>query len=66
MAKFKIPYGAYSKEFREDAVRLVMEGGLSAGVAADRLSMPKSTLERWIQVAKQGKSLMRLASPNDR
>ena len=51
MAKFKIPYGAYTKEFREDAVRLVLEGGLSAAKAADRLSMPKSTLERWIKVA---------------
>ena len=55
MTKFKIPYGAYTKEFREDAVRLVLEGGLSAAKAADRLSMPKSTLERWIKVAKQGK-----------
>ena len=32
-----------------------MEGGLSVGVAADRLSMAKSTLERWIKVARQGK-----------
>jgi transposase len=55
MAKFKIPHGTYTKEFREDAVRLVIEGGLSAGIAADRLSMPKSTLERWIKVARQGK-----------
>jgi transposase len=55
MAKFKIPYGTYTKEFREDAVRLVMEGGLSAGTPADRLSMPKSTLERWIKVARKGR-----------
>ncbi|MGC8660585.1 MAG: transposase, partial [Desulfomonilaceae bacterium] len=40
----------YPKDFREDAVRLVLEGGLSAAKAADRLSMPKSALERWIKV----------------
>ena len=55
MVKAKIPYGMYTKEFREDAVKLVLEGGLSAVKAADRLSMPKSTLERWIKVARQGK-----------
>lgn len=55
MTKAKIPYGTYTREFREDAVKLVTEGGISAGRAADRLSMPKSTLERWIKAAKRGK-----------
>ncbi len=55
MAKVKIPYGVYTKEFREDAIRLVIEGGLSDEKAPDRLSMPKSTLERWIKAVKQGK-----------
>ena len=40
----KIPYGRYTKEFREEAARLVIEDGLSAGEAARRLSLPKSTL----------------------
>ncbi|MGC8660333.1 MAG: transposase [Desulfomonilaceae bacterium] len=55
MVKAKIPYGMYPKDFREDAARLVPGGGLSAAKAADRLSMPKSALERWIKVAKQYK-----------
>ena len=29
MAKEKIPYGVYSREFREEAVRLVIESGFS-------------------------------------
>ena len=51
----KIPHGRYTKEFREEAARLVLEGGLSAGEAAQRLSLPKSTLETWVRAAKAGK-----------
>ena len=51
----KIPHGRYTKEFREEAARLVLEGGLSAGEAAQRLSLPKSTLETWVRAAKTGK-----------
>ena len=51
----KIPHGRYTKEFREEAARLVIEGGLSAGEAAQRLSLPKSTLETWVRAAKAGK-----------
>lgn len=51
----KIPYGRYTKEFREEAARLVIEDGLSAGEAAMRLSLPKSTLENWVKAAKAGK-----------
>jgi transposase len=51
----KIPHGRYTKEFREEAARLVLEDGLSAGEAAQRLSLPKSTLETWVRSAKAGK-----------
>jgi transposase len=51
----KIPHGRYTKEFREEAARMVLEGGLSAGEAAQRLSLPKSTLETWVRAAKAGK-----------
>jgi transposase len=50
-----IPNGRYTKEFREEAARLVLEQGLSAGEAAQRLSLPKSTLESWVRAAKVGK-----------
>jgi transposase len=50
-----IPQGRYTKEFRLEAVKLVMEGGLSWGEAARRLSLPTSTLANWVKAAKAGK-----------
>ena len=50
-----IPQGRYTKEFRLEAVKLVMEEGLSWGEAARRLSLPTSTLANWVKVAKDGK-----------
>ena len=47
--------GHYSKEFRSEAVRLVVEGGLSAYEAFRQLSLPKSTLENWVRAFKAGK-----------
>jgi transposase-like protein len=55
MERSRIPHGRNSKEFREEAVRLVTEGGLSAGEASVRLSLPRSTLENWVRAAKRGK-----------
>ena len=43
------------KEFRQEAVKLVMEEGLSWGEAARRLSLPTSTLANWVKAAKAGK-----------
>lgn len=51
----KLPYGKYSREFRLEAVRLVTENSLSAGEAAKRLSLPKTTLENWVRAFKAGK-----------
>jgi transposase len=50
-----IPNAKYSKEFRIEAVRLVTEQGLSAGEAANRLMIPKTTLENWVRAFKAGK-----------
>lgn len=50
-----LPYAKYSKEFRVEAVRLVTKEGLSAGEAAARLSLPKSTLENWVRAFNAGK-----------
>jgi len=38
-----------------EAVKLVMEEGLSLGEAARRLSLPASTLANWVKAAKAGK-----------
>ena len=51
----RIPYGKYNKEFREEAVRLVVEGGLSVLEAGRRLSLAPSTLTHWIKAHKAGK-----------
>ena len=40
----RIPKGLYTPEFRAEAVKLVVDSGLSVGVAAKRLSVPKSSL----------------------
>ena len=51
----RIPQGRYTKEFRQEAVKLVMEEGLSWGEAARRVSLPTSTLANWVRAAKAGK-----------
>ncbi len=50
-----IPQGRYTKEFRQEAVKLVMDEGLSWGQAARRLSLPTSTLANWVKAAKAGR-----------
>ena len=51
----RIPEGRYTKKLRLEAVKLVMEEGLSWGEAARRLSLPTSTLANWVKAAKAGK-----------
>ena len=50
-----IPQGRYTKEFRQEAVKLVMEEKLSWSEAALRLSLPTSTLGNWVRAYKSGK-----------
>ena len=50
-----IPQGRYTREFRQEAVKLVLEEGLSWAKAARRLSLPTSTLANWVKAAKAGK-----------
>jgi transposase len=50
----KILYGKYTKGFREEAVKLITEGGLSVPETVRRLSLPKSTLENWLKKHKEG------------
>jgi len=51
----RLPHGRYTKEFREEAVKKVTEEGLSIIEVSRRLSLPKSTLEQWLRVAKKGR-----------
>jgi len=50
-----IPQGRYTREFRIEAVKLVTEEQLSWAEAAQRLSLPTSTLANWVKAAKTGK-----------
>jgi len=50
----RVPNGRYTGEFREEAVKMVTEGGLSVLEVSSRLSLPKSALERWRRVSKRG------------
>ena len=51
----RLPHGRYTKEFREEAVKLVTGEGLSWAEAARRLSLPTSTLANWVKMAREGK-----------
>ncbi|MBV5330069.1 MAG: transposase [Chlorobium sp.] len=51
----KISNGRYTKEFREEAPRLVIKNDLSIGEAVTRISLSKRTLEAWVRAAKTGK-----------
>ena len=50
-----IPQGRYTREFREEAVRLVTEEKLSLPAAARRLSLAPSTLGNWVKACKAGR-----------
>ena len=50
-----IPQGRYTKEFREEAVKLVTQGNMTIPAAAQRLSLPPSTLANWFRASKSGK-----------
>ncbi len=50
-----IPQGRYTKEFREEAVKMIVETGMSLPEVAHRLSLPPSTLGNWVKAYKAGK-----------
>jgi transposase len=54
MAKVKIPYGVYSRELREEAVRLVLENGFSVREVGRQLSIPSNTISNWVKAHKKG------------
>lgn len=51
----KIPNAIYTKEFREEAVKLVTESGLTIPEVGRRLSIAASTLRYWVQVSSKGR-----------
>ncbi|TKD45571.1 transposase [Azotobacter chroococcum] len=45
---------SYPREFRAEAVKLVLEQELTHGEAASRLGIPKGTLANWMAAAMAG------------
>jgi transposase-like protein len=50
-----IPQGRYSMEFRQEAVKLVIEEKLSVAEVARRLELPANTIHNWLKKFKAGK-----------
>lgn len=50
-----IPQGRYTKEFREEAVKLGTEGNMTIPAATRRVSLPPSTLGNRLRTSKSGK-----------
>lgn len=48
----------YSKEFKAEAVRTVLENQLSISEGASRLSLPEGTLGQWVTAAEKGSVLL--------
>lgn len=44
---------SYSKEFKAEAVRTVLENQLSISEGASRLSVPEGTLGQWVTAARK-------------
>jgi transposase-like protein len=51
----RLPQGKYTREFREEAVKLVIEEHLGIKEGAERLNLPISTLATWLKQNKSGK-----------
>ena len=51
----RIPRAIYTKELREEAVKLVTEGGLKIPELGRRLSVAASTIRYWVKASREGK-----------
>lgn len=51
----RIPNAVYTKELREEAVKLVTEQRLTIPDVGRRLPIPKSTLTYWVREERKGK-----------
>jgi len=51
----RLPRGRYTKEFREEAVKLITEEKLSIPEVGRRLNLAPSTVGNWVKAYKAGK-----------
>jgi transposase-like protein len=50
----RMPRAVYTRELREEAVKLVTEAGLNAHEVGERLSIPYQTIKYWLKMNKKG------------
>ena len=69
----RIPKQFYTDEFREEAVALVVDGGLTVAETSRRLSISQQTLRNWIKkfrntgaISSRGRSATDLEAENSR
>ena len=55
MAVERIPRGKFTKEFREEAVRMIIEEKISIPEVGRRLQLPPSTIRYWVKAYEAGK-----------
>jgi len=51
----RVLQGKYTREFRQEAVKMIIEEKLSFPEAGRRLSLPPSTLATWVKAFKAGR-----------
>jgi transposase-like protein len=51
----RIPKAVYTRELREEAVKLVAEGGLTVREVGERVSIPHQTIKYWLKMDRKGK-----------
>jgi len=49
----KIPSKQYTEEFKREAVRLVLEQGLSASEVGRRLDVPNQSISNWVRLSRK-------------
>ena len=58
-----VPDRRYAPEFREAAVKQVVEGGRSVAAVARSLEMSSKSLANWVYRARKGQELVKRAPP---
>jgi len=55
MAVERIPRGKFTREFREEAVRMIIEEKMAIPEVGRRLELPPSTIRYWVKAYESGK-----------
>ena len=50
----RIPRAVYTRELRQEAVKLVTEGGFTVREVGERLAIPSQTIKYWLKMDKKG------------